>query len=125
MNGEKRDVSRIPPRRDPQGGEPPGRGDPDIATLAVRIDELSRRAALEYAPLVEDILCSRSRDVRRIEQTLDGLLDFCGHGPVLTLYRRLCRRFWDLDPTAAARYVQFYRETWDSESPPDRRDPHE
>ena len=125
MNGERRDAGRIPPRRDPQGGEPAERGEPAIAALAARIDELSRRAALEYAPLVEDILRSGSRDVRQIEQTLDGLLDFCGHGPVLTLYRRLCRHYWGIDRAAAARYVQLYRETWDSDSPPDRRNPHE
>jgi hypothetical protein len=84
--------------------------------LAARIHELNEQAVVEYAPLVEGILRSDNRDVRRIEQTLDGLLDFCGHGPVLTLYRRLCRHYWSIDPAAAARYVQFYREMWDSES---------
>ncbi len=74
---------------------------------------------------MEDILRSGSRDVRQIEQTLDGLHDFCGHGPVLMLYRRLCRHYWGIDRAAAARYGQFYRETWDSDSPPDRRNPHE
>jgi hypothetical protein len=88
----------------------------DIHALAARIQELNKQAVREYAPLVEEILRSDDRDVRRIEQTLDGLLDFCGYPPVLALYRRLCRHYWSIDPAATARYVQFYREMWDSES---------
>jgi hypothetical protein len=65
---------------------------------------------------VEEILRSHSHDARWIEQTLDGLLDFCGPGSVLTLYRRLCRHSWFIDPVAAACYVQFYRGMWNSES---------
>jgi hypothetical protein len=35
------------------------------------------RAVAEYAPSVDSILRARSRAIRHIEQTLDGLLDFC------------------------------------------------
>jgi hypothetical protein len=38
---------------------------------------------------VEAIPRSDDRDARRIEQTLDRLPDFRGHGPVLMRYRRL------------------------------------
>lgn len=55
-----------------------------------------------------------SRDARRIERTLDGLLDFCGNPPTLDLYRRLCRHYFDIDPVATASYINAYRELWDS-----------
>ncbi len=87
----------------------------NITALAARIQKLNERAARDYAPLVEDILRSRSRDTHRIERTLDGLLGFCGHHPILQLYRRLCRYYWDIDPVATADYVRFYREMGDSE----------
>ncbi len=45
------------------------------------------------------------------------LLDFCGHEPVLQLYKKLCRHYWDIDPAATADYVNAYREYWDSGEP--------
>lgn len=86
-----------------------------IRTLALSMRALQRQAAEEYLPVVEDILRTRSRDTEAIEHTLDGLLDFCGHEPVLQLYKRLCRYYWDIDPAATADYVNAYREHWDSD----------
>ena len=54
-------------------------------------------------------------DAKQIEHTLDCLLDFCGHEPVLQLYKRLCRHYWDIDPAATADYIKAYREHWLSE----------
>jgi hypothetical protein len=123
MTGESGD-GQTPPIPDPQVPEMAAGSEPDILALAARSQELNERAALEYAPLVEEILRPDSHDARRIEQTLDGLLDFCGHGPVLTLYRRLCRHYWFIDPVATTRYAQFYRDMWDSESVMDASDLH-
>ena len=86
-----------------------------IAQLADEIDAINRRAAREYAPLVEAILRTRSRDTRQIEQTLDDLLSFCCYEPALDLYRRLCRHYWDIDPATTALYVDTYRTTWDTD----------
>lgn len=86
-----------------------------IADLAASIHSVNQQAVREYTPIVEDILHSRRRDKCHIEHTLDGLLDFCGYEPTLQLYRRLCRHYWDIDPTATASYVEAYRKTWDSE----------
>ncbi len=73
---------------------------------------------LQYRPVVDDILLTGSRDVRHIEHTLDGLLDFCGDAPVMLLYRQLCRHYWQIDPVATAYYVNAYRERWDSNEEP-------
>jgi hypothetical protein len=81
--------------------------------------ELEQRAALQYPPVVDDILWTGSREVQHIEHTLDGLLDFCGHAPVVLMYRQLCRHYWQVDPAATAFYINAYRERWDSDEPED------
>lgn len=86
-----------------------------IGGLAEQMGDLHRQAVAQYTPVVEDILRTGSRDVRAIEQTLDGLLGFCGSDPALQLYRRLCRHYFTIDPSAAVHYVHAYREMWDSE----------
>ena len=88
-----------------------------IRTLAGSMRDLQRQAAQQYLPVVDDILRTRSRDTKHIEHTLDGLLDFCGHEPVLQLYKKLSRHYWDIDPAATADYVNAYREYWDSDEP--------
>lgn len=86
-----------------------------ITSLIDAASALARRAVAEYAPVVESILNDRSRDVRRIERTLDGLLDFCFDPKALLLYKKLCRHYSDIDPAATASYIQAYREMWDSD----------
>ena len=48
-----------------------------IGDLAESLSDLARRAAEEYAPVVDSIVRAQSQDIRHIEHTLDGLLDFC------------------------------------------------
>ena len=86
-----------------------------IRTLAGSLRDLQRQAAQQYLPVVDDILRTRSGDTQHIEHTLDGLLDFCGHEPVLQLYKKLCRHYWGIDPAATADYINAYREYWDSD----------
>ena len=84
-----------------------------ILDLVDSMRDLEQRAALQYRPVVDDILRTGSRDAQHIEQTLDGLLDFCGHEPVVLTYRQLCRHHWQFDQAAAAYYINAYRERWD------------
>ena len=86
-----------------------------ILDLVDSMRDLEQRAALQYRPVVDAILQNGSRDARHIEHTLDGLLDFCGHEPVVLMYRQLCRHYWQLDQEAAAFYINAYRERWDSD----------
>jgi hypothetical protein len=86
-----------------------------ILDLAHSVRDLERRAAQQYRLVVDDILNSNSRDVEHIEHTLDGLLDFCGHEPVVQMYRQLCRHYWLIDPATTALYVDTYRQQWDSD----------
>jgi len=87
-----------------------------IRAVAAELPHLYAEAARQYGPEVECIVKSGSRDVRRIERALDGLLGFAADGICLELFRRLCRHYWDIDPTATAEYVHGYREMWDSDT---------
>ena len=89
--------------------------DGGLDALVGRLQRLQLQAAQQYQPIVDALVRTGSRDVQQIEHTLDGLLDFCGHGPVLEMYRRLCRHCWDIDPAATAEYVNAFRERWDGE----------
>ena len=86
-----------------------------LDALIGQLQQLQLQAAQQYQPEVDALVRSGSRDVQQIEHTLDGLLDFCDHAPVLEMYKRLCRHYWDIDPAATAYYVNSYRERWDSE----------
>ena len=86
-----------------------------VSHLAVSINDMHQLAVQQITPLVDDILRTRSRDVRRIEQTLDQLLDLCGYEPALVLYKKLCRHYFEIDPAATVGYINTYREMWDSE----------
>ena len=86
-----------------------------ILDLVHSMRDPEQRAAQHYRPVVDDILRTGSRDAQHIEHTLDGLLDFCGHAPVVLMYRQLCRYYWLIDHAATAHYILAYRERWDSD----------
>ena len=86
-----------------------------IISLARDLRDLQQQATQQYKPVVDGILLTRSRDIQHIEHTLDRLLDFCGHEPVLEMYKQLCRHYWNIDPAATAYYINAYREYWDSD----------
>jgi hypothetical protein len=85
-----------------------------IENLVESLRALTRRAVAEYTPLVDDIVREWCNDIRHIERTLDGLLDFCFDPEALLLYKKLCRHYFAIDPTATAFYIRAYREMWDS-----------
>ena len=87
----------------------------EIQALVGQLQRLQSQAAQHCQPVVDSLLRTGSRDVQQIEHTLDGLLDVCGHAPVLAMYRRLSRRYSEIDPAATADYFKAYRDQWDSE----------
>jgi hypothetical protein len=86
-----------------------------IIEITRQVGDLDQRAVQAYAPIVERLLRSGSRDIQQIEQALDGLLGFCGNASALDLFQRLCRYYYDFDSAAATFYVHAYRKMWDSE----------
>jgi hypothetical protein len=86
--------------------------------FAESLRSLNQQAVTAYAPIVEDILRSRSHDVNHIEHTLDGLISFCGYEPALLLFKKLCRHYWEIDPVATAAHIDAYRHLYDSDDEP-------
>jgi len=86
-----------------------------VSTTAETMQGLQTLAVTQYTPIVETIIATSSRDVRHIEGTLDGLPDFCGYEPALHFYKKLCRYYLHIEPTATVQYIEAYREFWDSD----------
>ena len=84
-----------------------------IRKLVKYLGALGTSEVLEYEPIVNGIINSRSRDRKKIVRTLEGLLNFCGNPAILQLYKKLCRYYYCLDPKVTAQYVLFYLERWD------------
>jgi len=107
---------KILPRHRKDHVKAPGPLVRSISEIAKSLQDLSRQAVKEYAPVVEAILRSQSADIHHIESTLDGLLGFCGDPEALLLYKKLCRHYYSVDPAATASYVHAYRDMWESEN---------
>jgi hypothetical protein len=86
-----------------------------IRKLAVAQQQLARQAEQQYSFEVEAILRTKCRDPQHIEFLLDRMLDFCFDDEMLSLYKKLCRYYFKIDPVATASYVYAYREMWDEE----------
>jgi len=86
-----------------------------IRALAATLQDLHQQQATALAPLVQNILHTRSRNACEIERTLDYLLDCACIPKGLALFKSLCRYYFTLNPLATANYVNIYREMWDSE----------
>ena len=71
-----------------------------LRPLAEQTSALYDEAARRYEPVVDAIVRGNCRDAKRIEHTLDGLLDFGD--------------YWTVDKVATAEYVMLYRDHWDS-----------
>ncbi len=89
----------------------------EIKTLIERLQQLYKQAYIIYKPQVEHLIRAQITDENTIQYLLDDLLDNCGDSQVLSLFKKLCRYYWDINPVATAEYVNFYREMWDNENP--------
>ena len=87
----------------------------NISGLLSGAQRLARQAHAEYGPEVEAVIHEQSRDPKRIERLLDGILDFCFDPEMLRLYKKLCRYYFEIDPDATVSYVHSYRDMWDDD----------
>ncbi len=86
----------------------------EIMEMAKNVQSIVQRAIIEYDRELNKIIDSNCREKRRIERTLDGMLDFCFDKNMVELFRRLCRYYYAIDQKATAEYVFIYRDMWDS-----------
>ena len=78
-------------------------------------NRLACMAKEQYEPIVDAIIRGRVTDSKRIERTLDWILDFCFDDGMLEIFKRLCRYYYYINPGATAFYVTTYRDMWDSD----------
>lgn len=78
--------------------------------------EAVKQTLLVYKPEVERIIMTNSWDTKAIEHTLDALCEVAFDNQVLTLFKKLCRYYYNIDPVATVEQIQFYREMWDNEA---------
>lgn len=90
-----------------------------LQALTADLQTLREQGIAALAPVVQELVRSASRDVQRIEHTLDQLLELACLPEGLALFKTLCRHYWTLDPQATADYVHIYRELWDDEAQDD------
>jgi len=86
-----------------------------LREIVARIDQILGEAQTAYTHEVNALIHENCSDPERIEHLLDGLLDFCFDPKMLGLYKKVCRRYFDINPEATVDYVKFYREFWDSD----------
>ena len=85
----------------------------DLMELAESMQQLYEQAFMFYSPIVEE-LCNRN-DVsqKELEYELDGMLWFCQSDDMLSLFKRLCRKFYKQYPETVASYIMTYIELYD------------
>lgn len=79
---------------------------------------LQEMAYREYKPIADD-LCSRVATEAEVEYVLDRLVSFCGTDDVLSLFKRICRRYLYLYPEMIYFEIQLYREMFEEEEGPE------
>lgn len=93
--------------------------DKELHELAKTIVELQKEAVKQvlayWKPEAESIIISHSKDIDRIEHTLDALCVVALDEDVLKVFKNLCRYYYSIDPLATAEHVDIYREMWDNE----------
>ena len=91
-----------------------------IRSLMATLRDLHRQNAAALAPIVQSHIRTRNRDANEIEHTLDQLLDCACIPEGLTLFKSLCRYYYEINPTSTASYVYAYRDMWDSDAEPEQ-----
>ena len=94
----------------------------ELKTTMVELQTQREQAIEALAPNVQDMVRSGSRDLQRIEHTLDQLVDLACLPEGLALFKTLCRHYWPLDPQATASYIHTYREMWDGDDQHDNEE---
>lgn len=84
--------------------------------LAESIQKNTQEAFIIYEVQVDRIYRNKVKDEKEIERVIDVLLDYCYDDKMLLLFKRLCRYYYEINPSATSEYVNIYRELWDEES---------
>ena len=87
-----------------------------INSIVESIRNLNRQAFLVYKPIVENICSGRNVEGKELENVLDGLVSMCLSDEMLSLFKQVCRKFYNQYPEIITDYVMFYKEMYEGEN---------
>ena len=64
-----------------------------IKVLAKGLMQIRERAAIEYAPIVEEFCARKHATANEVDRMLDYLFEFADDERILLMYKKVCRRF--------------------------------
>ena len=80
-----------------------------IRDIVDRITGLRNAAFQRYSYLVDAVVSDQIADAKRVEQIMDGLLDFCDEERFIEIYRKLCRHVYYHYPELVGEHVALFR----------------
>ena len=87
-----------------------------IKELARELAQIRKRAAIEYAPSVEEFCARKQASENEVGRMLDLLFEFADDERILLMYKKVCRRFVYDYPETISYYIMEYRKEYDRES---------
>jgi len=86
-----------------------------IFKLVDGLQSLALQALSIYSQDVEQIIRTKSTDIKYIERTLDSILGFCFNQDMLNLFKKLCRYYYFIDKQATAEYIYMYKDMYEDD----------
>lgn len=80
-----------------------------IKELARELMQIRERAAIEYAPIVEEFCARKHASENEVGRMLDLLFGFADDERILLMYKKVCRRFVYEYPETISFYIIEYK----------------
>lgn len=86
-----------------------------ILEMTNTLDDIHNRSVVAYTPLVDDI-CSRRATKEEVDNLLTWMFDFVENEPMLLLFKKVCRAYFNTYPETISFYILEYRKIYDRKS---------
>ena len=87
-----------------------------IKELARELTQIRERAAIEYAPIVEEFCARKHASENEVGRMLDYLFEFADDERILLMYKKVCRRFVYEYPETISFCIMEYKKEYDRKS---------
>ncbi len=87
--------------------------DEKMKSLFSSVFELHKQRITLMSQEIKGIIKNKITDIPRIEDALDYLFDLLEYNDALLLYRKLCKYYYDINPQATIRYINYYKKEYD------------
>lgn len=83
--------------------------------LAESIQKITEEAFIIYETKVDRICRNKVKGEKEIERIIEVLLDYCYDDKMLLLFKKICRYYYEINPSVTYEYIMIYRDLWDDE----------